>query len=204
MEHQPGEFVNRAIFLDRDGVINQRPIEGEYITRWDDFHILPGVAESVALLNRAGFRVIVITNQRCVAKQQITESALQEMHRRMLEILTGQGAAIDAVYYCPHDLEPACECRKPEPGMILEASRAWNIELRSSWMIGDSPSDIEAGRRAGCKTIFLNAKNALALTASRADFGAATLLEAVRRILALEKPAAGAPALTAAYSQDQR
>ena len=204
MEHQPGEFVNRAIFLDRDGVINQRPVEGEYITRWEDFHILPGVAESIALLNRAGFRVIVITNQRCVAKQQITEPALQEMHRRMLEILNGQGAAIDAVFYCPHDLEPACECRKPEPGMILEASQAWSIDLKSSWMIGDSPSDIEAGRRAGCKTAFLNAKNDQALAASHADFGAATLLEAVRGILALEKPASGTPALTPAYTQDQR
>lgn len=204
MEHQPGEFVKRAIFLDRDGVINQRPVEGEYITRWEDFHILPGVAESVALLKRAGFRVIVITNQRCVAKQQITEAALQEMHRRMSDVLTGQGAAIDAVYYCPHDLEAACECRKPEPGMILQASRDWSIDLKSSWMIGDSPSDIEAGRRAGCKTIFLNAKNAQALAASQADFGAATLLEAVRRILALEKSATGAPALAPAYSQDQR
>jgi D-glycero-D-manno-heptose 1,7-bisphosphate phosphatase len=204
MEYQPGALVNRAIFLDRDGVINQRAVEGEYITRWEDFHVLPGVAESIALLNRAGFRVIVITNQRCVAKQQITEAALQEMHRRMSETLTQQGAAIDAVYYCPHDLEPACECRKPEPGMILQASREWSIDLKASWMIGDSPSDIEAGRRAGCKTIFLNATNARALAASHADLGTPTLLEAVRTILSLEKPLAGAPALTPAYSQDQR
>jgi D-glycero-D-manno-heptose 1,7-bisphosphate phosphatase len=202
VQHHSGEFVNRAIFLDRDGVINQRPVEGEYITRWEDFHILPGVAESISLLNRAGFRVIVITNQRCVAKHQITEAALQEMHRRMLEVLSAQGATLDAVYYCPHDHEPACQCRKPQPGMILEAAQAWSIDLKASWMIGDSSSDIEAGRRAGCKTIYISGKTAEIPTS--ADFTVASLLEAVRKILALEQSHASAPALTPAYSRNQR
>jgi D-glycero-D-manno-heptose 1,7-bisphosphate phosphatase len=204
VQDTPAQFVNRAIFLDRDGVINQRPVEGEYITRWEDFHILPGVAESISLLNRSGFRVIVITNQRCVARQQITEAALQEMHRRMLEVLAGQGATVDAVYYCPHDHEPACACRKPQPGMILEASRAWRIDLKASWMVGDSASDIEAGRRAGCKTFYISGKTAETQTVTSADFTAGSLLEAVRKILALEQKQAGAPTLTPAYSENQR
>jgi D-glycero-D-manno-heptose 1,7-bisphosphate phosphatase len=199
---QPGKFVNRAIFLDRDGVINQRPIEGEYITRWEDFHVLPGVPESISLLNRADFRVIVITNQRCVAKQQITEAALQEMHRRMLETLAAQGATVDAVYYCPHDHEPACQCRKPEPGMILEAARTWSIDLKASWMVGDSASDVEAGRRAGCNTVYISGKAVEAPPA--ADFTVASLLEAVRKILAMEKSNAAASSLAAAYSENQR
>jgi D-glycero-D-manno-heptose 1,7-bisphosphate phosphatase len=204
VQDKPAQFVNRAIFLDRDGVINQRPVEGEYITRWEDFHVLPGVAESISLLNRAGFQVIVITNQRCVAKQQITEPALQEMHRRMLEALAAQGATVDAVYYCPHDHEPACECRKPQPGMILEASQTWSIDLKASWMVGDSASDVEAGRRAGCKTVYISGKTAETQTVTGADFTAASLLEAVRKILALEQKHPGAPALTPAYSENQR
>ena len=194
--------MNRAIFLDRDGVINQRPVEGEYITRWEDFRLLPGVAESISLLNRAGYRVIVITNQRCVAKQQITEAALQEMHRRMLETLSPQGATVDAVYYCPHDHEPACQCRKPEPGMILEAARAWGIDLKASWMVGDSASDIEAGRRSGCKTIYVG--GTMAETLAGADFTVASLLDAVRKVLALEQSHPGASALTPTYSENQR
>ena len=84
--------MSRAVFLDRDGVINQRPPEGEYITRWEDFHILPGVAEGIALLNHAGFSVIVVTNQRCVAKGLMTESDLQQMHERMTDFLARAGA----------------------------------------------------------------------------------------------------------------
>jgi D-glycero-D-manno-heptose 1,7-bisphosphate phosphatase len=202
VQHDSGEFVNRAIFLDRDGVINQRPVEGEYITRWEDFHILPGVAESISLLNRAGFHVIVITNQRCVAKQQITEAALQDMHRRMTEALSAQGATLDAVYYCPHDHEPACQCRKPQPGMILEAAQMWSIDLKASWMVGDSASDVEAGRRAGCKTVYLSA--IAPETQTGADFITESLVEAVRKILSLEQTHAGSPALAPAYSENQR
>src|ERR1700734_927785 len=152
MEHQPGEFVNRAVFLDRDGVINQKPIEGEYVTRWEDFHILPGVVEGVALLNRAGFSVIVVTNQRYVAKGLLTIADLEKIHERMTDDLARAGAKIDATFYCPHEMEPSCDCRKPAPGMLLSAARSLGLELAASWMIGDSDIDIEAGKNAGCKT----------------------------------------------------
>ena len=144
--------MSRAVFLDRDGVINQRPPEGDYITRWEDFHILPGVAEGIALLNHAGFSVIVVTNQRCVAKGQLSEADLQQMHERMTDVLARAGAKIDATFYCPHDIEPRCDCRKPAPGMLLSAARLHGIDLRASWMIGDSDNDVEAGHNAGCKT----------------------------------------------------
>jgi histidinol phosphatase-like enzyme len=124
------------------------------------------------------------------------------MHRRMLETLSAQGATVDAVYYCPHDHEPACQCRKPEPGMILEAARAWGIDLKASWMVGDSASDIEAGRRSGCKTIYVGGKTAETLAG--ADFTVASLLDAVRKVLALEQSHPGASALTPAYSENQR
>jgi D-glycero-D-manno-heptose 1,7-bisphosphate phosphatase len=124
------------------------------------------------------------------------------MHRRMLQALSAQGATVDAVYYCPHDHQPACQCRKPEPGMILEAAQAWSINLKASWMIGDSASDIEAGRRAGCKTVYISGKTAeLPISA---DFTLTSLLEAVRKILALEQSHSGASALTPAYSENQR
>ena len=144
--------MTKGVFLDRDGVINRKPPEGDYVTRWEDFQILPGVTEGIAQLNRAGFRVIVVTNQRCIAKGLITVAELELMHERMLHLLAQAGATISAIYYCPHETEPVCQCRKPAPGMLLEAAREHGIDLGASWMIGDSESDIKAGKNAGCKT----------------------------------------------------
>jgi D-glycero-D-manno-heptose 1,7-bisphosphate phosphatase len=190
--------MTRAVFLDRDGVINQKPQEGLYVTRWEDFHILPGVIESIALLNRADFRVIVVTNQRCIAKGLMTVADLEEMHRRMLDSLARAGATIDGVYYCPHEMEPFCDCRKPSPGMLLDAASSHGIDLQASWMIGDSDIDIEAGRNAGCKTVRLVATNEIADKAGRrgdtangADIVAPSLLGAIRQILSEEEPVHG-------------
>src|SRR5271168_5259751 len=116
--------MSRAVFLDRDGVINQPPPEGEYVTRWEDFHVLPGVVEGIALLNRAGFAVIVVTNQRCVAKGLMTVADLEKMHGRMTDVLARAGATIDETFYCPHELNPPCGCRKPAPGMLLRAAHS--------------------------------------------------------------------------------
>ena len=181
--------MSKAVFLDRDGVINQKPPEGNYVTRWEDFHILPGVAEGVALLNRAGFTVIVVTNQRCIAKGLMTVVELENMHQRMTELLAGSGAIIDGTFYCPHEIEPVCECRKPAPGMLLNAARLHGIDLSGSWMIGDSDIDIQAGVNAGCKTVRLitgdeapdKAKHTSA-SITHADITARSFLEALRRI----------------------
>lgn len=151
--------MRRAVFLDRDGVINKKAPEGDYVTRWEDFQFLPHVAEAIAQLNSGGLRVIVITNQRCIAKGLITVAELEMMHRRMSESLAERGAQIDAIYYCPHDMQPVCRCRKPAPGMLIDAARDHRIDLPASWMIGDSDIDIEAGQAAGCKTARLFDKN---------------------------------------------
>ena len=185
--------MSRAVFLDRDGVINQRPPEGDYITRWEDFHFLPGVAEGIALLNHAGFSVIVVTNQRCVAKGQLSEADLHQMHEKMSDDLARAGARIDATFYCPHDIEPRCDCRKPAPGMLLSAARLHEIDLRASWMIGDSDNDVEAGHSAGCKTARVITTDVTSSKRTRiseapitADMIASSLLDAVRQILKRE------------------
>jgi D-glycero-D-manno-heptose 1,7-bisphosphate phosphatase len=185
--------LSRAVFLDRDGVINQRPPEGDYITRWEDFHLLPGVAQGIALLNHTGFSVIVVTNQRCVAKGQISEADLQKMHERMTDVLAREGAKIDATFYCPHEIEPPCDCRKPAPGMLLSAARSRGIDLRTSWMIGDSDNDVEAGRNAGCKTARVIATVASSSERARifeatitSDIVASSLPDAIRQILKRE------------------
>lgn len=175
--------MKKAAFLDRDGVINQKAPEGEYITRWDDFVFLPGVIDAVRLLKQAGFVVIVVTNQRCVAKGLITADELNVLHARMRHKFEESQAIIDGVYYCPHDIEAYCDCRKPRPGLIWDAAREQKIELSVSWMIGDSQSDINAGKRAGCKSALVIPK---VLTGTDADICAPSLLDAVHKILESE------------------
>jgi D-glycero-D-manno-heptose 1,7-bisphosphate phosphatase len=173
--------MKRAVFLDRDGVINRKVSEEEYVTRWEDFHFLPEVADGIALLNKAGWSVIVVSNQRCVAKGLLTIEELEAIHRRMREELAAAGAKLDGIYYCPHEKEPACDCRKPAPGMLFRAAKEHQIDLPSSWVIGDSESDIEAGKRAGCKTARL-AEDPESASGS-ADMFARSLPEASRWIL---------------------
>lgn len=178
--------MNKAAFLDRDGVINQKaPTEDKYIIRWEEMHILPGVVEAIALFNRAGFRVIVVSNQRCVAKGLLTASELDSLHQRMCSELAAMGAKIDGVYYCPHEEQPPCSCRKPEPGMLFAASAEHEINLSSSWMIGDSEKDIKAGKSVGCRTVRILRTQVSIDT--NADILARSLLEAVHQILLLEK-----------------
>lgn len=176
---------SRAAFLDRDGVINRKPPGDGYVTRWEDMHFLPNVAESIALLNQAGFRVIVVSNQRCVAKGIVTPQTLDSIHQQMCDWLATAGAKIDGVYYCPHEKQPPCSCRKPAPGMLLTAAREHQIDLTSSWMIGDSDIDVEAGRNAGCKTVRLLGRSDRAKGSE--DVLAPSLLEAIYQIVQREK-----------------
>jgi len=176
--------MRKAAFLDRDGVINRKAAEGAYITRWEQMQFLPGVQEAIIRLNREGLLVIVITNQRCVAKGLITADALQALHERMCSDLARAGATIDAVHCCPHDVQPPCGCRKPAPGLLLRAAQEHGIALHESWMIGDSVSDSEAGRRAGCKTARI-ASDDLA-TGISADLVASSLLDVTRAMLSYE------------------
>jgi len=174
----------RAVFLDRDGVINRKAPEGRYVTRWAEVEFLPGVAEAVKRIREVGFEVIVVSNQRAVAKGLISKTELEFLHLRMWQELFRGEKGFDAVYYCPHDSHPPCGCRKPQPGMLLAAAHDRGIDLDASWMIGDSESDVLAGRNAGCRTIRIGLPNTHCSTA--ADELVESLLQAVNLILAQE------------------
>ena len=178
-------MINRAAFLDRDGVINRKPTGDGYVTRWEDMRFLPGITRSIVLLNQAGFRVIVVTNQRCIAKGLVTSETLDFIHQQMCDWLGAEGAKVDGVYYCPHEKQPPCSCRKPAPGMLLTAAREHQLDLTASWMIGDSEIDVEAGRNAGCKTVRLLGRDETAQGC--ADVVAQSLLEATYQILQREE-----------------
>lgn len=143
------------MFLDRDGVMNRKLPEGEYVSSWERFELLPGVVEAVARLNRAGLRVVVVTNQRGVALGRYTAADVEEIHARLQATLASRGARVDAFYYCPHD-KRQCGCRKPMTGMFEQARAEFSsIAAESSVMVGDSLSDIEFGRAVGMGTIFV-------------------------------------------------
>ena len=177
--------MNKAVFLDRDGVINRKAPEDDYVVRWDQFDLLPGVVEAIRTLNQAAYRVIVVTNQRAIAKNRITISELESIHRKLMEKLGEHSATIDGIYFCPHDLESECGCRKPKPGMLLRALDDFAIDPQLSWMVGDSAVDIAAGSKAGCRTVLIGSvSNGLGIEI-RADFRAGDLYQAVQMILRL-------------------
>lgn len=150
----------KAIFLDRDGIINKYV---GFLRDINEFELIPSVAEAIKKINSSGYLVIVVTNQPVIARGEVTVPELQLIHNKMETLLGAEGAYLDAIYYCPHhphkgyegeipELKIDCYCRKPKPGMLLKAARDFHIDLSSSWMIGDSESDIKAGIAAGCKT----------------------------------------------------
>jgi histidinol-phosphate phosphatase family protein len=157
----------KAIFLDRDGVINPYVYNAEFgsvdsPSSPDEFTLEPGAGEAVAEFNRLGLLVAVVSNQPGIAKGKFNHALLEQVNAKMHAGIASHGGKLDAVYYCLHHPDatlPAyrllCECRKPRPGMLLEAAREWNIDLVNSYMIGDGVTDIEAGRSAGTHTIFI-------------------------------------------------
>ncbi len=152
--------MDRAIFLDRDGTLIE---DQKYDFNPSNVHLLDGVAEGLRELKQAGYRLVVVTNQSGVARGLFDEARVREMHIRLADILAESGLTIDAFYYCPHhaegcvpDYSVECDCRKPKPGMILDAARDLQLELAESWMVGDICDDVEAGQRAGCKTVLID------------------------------------------------
>lgn len=153
----------KAIFLDRDGTINKYV---GFLRNIDDFELEKGAAEAIKRINQSGYLAIVITNQPVIARGELKIAELEEIHNKMETLLGLQGAYLDAVYYCPHhphkgylgevaELKIDCNCRKPKPGLILEAAGKFNIDLKESWMIGDGENDIKAGKAAGCRTALI-------------------------------------------------
>jgi D-glycero-D-manno-heptose 1,7-bisphosphate phosphatase len=137
-----------TIFLDRDGVINAKQPEGSYVTSWEEVDVLPGAEDAIAALTDAGCRVIVVTNQRGIARGKTTMSKVEKIHRNLALQIADRGGRIDAFYFCPDETGPM---RKPEPGMLLKAAEEYpEIDFDRSFMIGDSLSDMRAGDAAGC------------------------------------------------------
>ena len=153
----------KAIFLDRDGTINKHV---GFITRPEQLELIDSAAKAIKIINEAGYLAILITNQPVIARGEVTHEGLREIHNKLETLLGEEGAYLDAIYYCPHhpdcgfegeikELKIDCDCRKPKPGMILKAAEDYNIDLKESWMIGDSVADVLCGERAGCKIGFI-------------------------------------------------
>ena len=150
----------QACFLDRDGVLNKKMPEGQYVTQWSEFEVLPEVVEAIRSLNEAGILVIVVSNQRGIAKGLYTASDVEDIHNRFQSLLTSKGAHIDRFYFCPHD-NVGCDCRKPRPGMFEQARRDFpTLHAKTSVMMGDSLSDIEFGHLLGMLTIWIEGDTA--------------------------------------------
>jgi len=145
--------IKKAVFLDRDGTIAR---DVPYCSRPEDFELLPGVSEGIRLLNEAGFKVIVITNQSGVSRGYFTKEMLEEIHQKMKDDLSKFGAHIDGIYFCPHHPDQGCDCRKPKPTLIYQATQAHGIQLDESFFIGDMPLDVVAGYAAGCKACLIS------------------------------------------------
>ncbi len=174
----------RAIFLDRDGVLNVRPPEHEYVRSAAEFQWLPGAAEGAARLGRAGYVMTVASNQRGVARGLVTWEVLEEIEALIQDGLQPWGARIHAFRYCPHDLDAGCSCRKPAPGMFQALSSELGLDPARSWTIGDSASDVSAGRAAGTRTVLV-ARDAD--QGGAADLVAPSLLAASELILSREE-----------------
>jgi len=160
-----------AAFLDRDGTLNVRAGDHEYVTAEKDFAWLPGAVDGAARLARAGFVLAVVSNQRGIARGLVTTDVLDAIEQRIQRDLAPHGCAIQAFRYCFHDNLDACDCRKPKPGMLIGLASVLDVDLAQSWMIGDSESDVEAGIAAGCRTARIGDRGAH----SHADLVAPTL-----------------------------
>jgi len=192
--------INRnlsTVFLDRDGVLNEKMPEGSYVASWGDFQILPGVPDAIGRLNQAGLRVVVVSNQRGIALGLYSTGDVETIHARFQELLKAHGAHVDGFYFCPHD-KGTCNCRKPLSGLFDQAASDFpEIAAAASAMIGDSFSDIEFARRLGMLTIFIDGdperqEPGAQATGELADLRFPSLAEAVDALLADRPPAAPA------------
>jgi D-glycero-D-manno-heptose 1,7-bisphosphate phosphatase len=144
----------RAVFLDRDGVLNEN-LDGTYVHAWEQFRFLDGAVESVEALHRAGYAVVVVTNQAGVGRGYMSEAALLEIHTRMAAAIEAGGGRLEAVLYCPHHPDDGCACRKPRPGLFFRAAEQFGIDLARSAFVGDNVTDLQAGLAAGCSPILV-------------------------------------------------
>jgi D-glycero-D-manno-heptose 1,7-bisphosphate phosphatase len=151
--------MNKAIFLDRDGVINRH--SDSYIKNIDEFEILVNVGVAIRRINDAGYKAIIITNQSVINRGLATHKDIQMMHDKLRSYLRKYHAFIDGIYYCPHLPEENCPCRKPKTGMLLHAQKEFNLSFTDSWLVGDNQVDLEAGRKTGCNVYLMQTNGSL-------------------------------------------
>ncbi len=133
-----------TIFLDRDGVINRNLPQGDYVKSWEEFQFLPGARRAIAWLTKAGFRLLVVTNQACVGKGIVSWEIVQEIHIRMMQEIALAGGRIEAVLCCTHLADAGCDCRKPAPGLLRRAHEEYGVDLKQAVLVGDSAKDVQA------------------------------------------------------------
>jgi D-glycero-D-manno-heptose 1,7-bisphosphate phosphatase len=188
--------TNKAVFLDRDGVVNELIYFAEH-GRIDtplnprQFRLISGVAAGIKTLQQYGFRVVIVSNQPGIAKGQLTPTMFERLVKRMRRLLKKEGVEMDAEYYCLHhpsaikvEYQKTCSCRKPNPGLIVQAVREGGLDIKASFMVGDGLTDIEAGRRAGCRTVLIGHLSSLLVRVMKRkkvypDYLAETFQEAV-------------------------
>ncbi|WP_298818619.1 D-glycero-beta-D-manno-heptose 1,7-bisphosphate 7-phosphatase [Chloroflexus sp.] len=189
----------RAVFLDRDGVINHnRP---DHVKNWEEFQFLPGALTALRLLSQTGYRIFIITNQAAVGRGLISIATLEQIHARLRAIAAYHGAQIEDIRYCPHRPEEQCRCRKPQPGMLEDLAARYRIDCRQAYLVGDALSDIAAGKQMGCQTILVKSGRGTdelrkpELRRYQPDHIASDLLDAARWILVEETTRAPTVAL---------
>jgi D-glycero-D-manno-heptose 1,7-bisphosphate phosphatase len=185
--------MERAIFLDRDGTINE---EMGYINHLDRFVLLPGAAAAVRRINAGGLKAVVVTNQSGAARGYFPVAFIDRVHEKMSRLLSEEGAVLDGIYTCPHGAQPreaeaGCDCRKPKPGLLLQAARDLNLDLARSYVVGDRFQDVEMARRAGARAVLVltgygrgELEFVGPVSPVQPDFVAADLPQAVEWILA--------------------
>lgn len=186
----------KIVFLDRDGVINEFPGHGNYVTKAKDLHLIPRSLEALRILHERGYTLFVISNQAGVGKGVFSAAKLASVNRKMVREVERAGGKIERVYYCTHRPDAGCSCRKPGVGSIIKAMRTVNKTLRSArntFFVGDTKSDVETGFNAGCRTIFVLSgrenRRYMRTWLIKPDFVARDLLEATRIIIRFEKTA---------------
>lgn len=172
----------KFIFLDRDGVINQRLI-GDYVKNWSEFRFIPYVKRAIRKLTKAGYQIHIVSNQQGVGKGLMTPKALDDVTNRMVTEIEKTGGKIASIAYCIHTEADKCSCRKPKPGLLINTAKKHKIALAECWMVGDGERDIVAGAAAGCKTILIGK---ISSKTTKPDYQVTNLLAAVNLILKLD------------------
>jgi len=184
ISRRPPSSEIRWVFLDRDGTLNVKPPDGEYVERPEALELLPGAADAVRMLNQAGLWTSLVTNQRGVALGRMSRRDLDDVHERLKRLLSLKRAAVDAIYVCPHGMDE-CACRKPRPGLLLQAQREHPaLDFARAAIVGDSASDVQAGRCLGLTTILISERERDEVAAWGADHVVADIVQAAGVLVA--------------------